>query len=428
MVPVGRGEQQEYQDMQRDFTCCVGTGMENHALHGYGVYYESDDTLYVNIFAPSTAHVPGLGVDVAMETSFPDGDAARITLTMPAAKTFTLAVRRPSWAGDGFAVRLNGQAMPQPALASLQPGRAGGRLVSQDPRVPTPSTFVEITRTWQSGDTVELALPKSLHFEFTPDDPTITAIMWGPLALAADHGPRLDDRVLYGNRPPVPVLVAAGRPLEEWVVPDAATPGNFTARGVARVAEAPAPPTDLVLKPFYRTYERNYSLYFDLWTPADFDARVAGLAAEAERERKLEAATVSFVRPGNQRDDAAFAYRTDPPARSIDRTDGRTGRGGTGWFSYDMGVDPAADMALVVTYFNDPGLTPTTGDFRILVDGTAIASFAPDTKARGFYDARYPIPPAATRGKQHVVVKFDAGDRGRIAPIFGVRAVKTGGP
>ncbi|MDE3151780.1 MAG: glycoside hydrolase family 127 protein [Gemmatimonadota bacterium] len=426
MVPVGRGEQQEYQDMQHDFTCCVGTGMENHALHGYGVYYETDDTLYVTVFAPTTAHVPGLGVDVAQETSFPDGDRARLTLTMPAPKAFTLAVRRPSWAGDGFRVRVNGQDVPQPPLASLQPGRAGGRLVSQDPRVLPPSTFVEITRTWRSGDSVELALPKALHYEFTPDNPKVTAIMWGPLALAADHGPRLDERERYAHRLPVPSLVAAGRPLAEWLLPDASTPGNFTARGVARVAEDPsAAPVDLALKPFYRTYERNYSLYYDLWTPADFDARVADLAAEAERARKLEAATVSFARPGSGHDDGAFAYRSEPPARPIERTNGRTGRGGPGWFSYTMPVDAAAGMALVVTHYNDPGLTPTTGDFRVLVDGTPVATFTPDASASGFFDTTYALPAALTRGKHAVTVKFEAAAHGRVAPVFGVRMVKA---
>ena len=34
MVPVGRGVRREYQDMLRSFTCCVGSGMESHALHG----------------------------------------------------------------------------------------------------------------------------------------------------------------------------------------------------------------------------------------------------------------------------------------------------------------------------------------------------------------------------------------------------------
>ena len=40
MVPVGKGVRREYADMQRSFTCCVGTGMESHALHGLGLYYE----------------------------------------------------------------------------------------------------------------------------------------------------------------------------------------------------------------------------------------------------------------------------------------------------------------------------------------------------------------------------------------------------
>ena len=59
MVPVGRAVRREYQEMSRSFTCCVGTGMENHALHGDGIYYESPngDTVWVNIYAPSVAEL-----------------------------------------------------------------------------------------------------------------------------------------------------------------------------------------------------------------------------------------------------------------------------------------------------------------------------------------------------------------------------------
>ena len=84
-------------------------------------------------------------------------------------------------------------------------------------------------------------------------------------------------------------------------------------------------------------------------------------------------------------------------------------------------------MALVVTYYNDPGLTPTTGDFGVAVDGTEVARFAPNANARGFYDTRYPVPAALTSGKQQVTVTFDGGDHGRIAPVFGVRMVKSNG-
>ena len=160
MVPVGRGVQQEYQNMQQSFTCCVGTGMESHALHGDGVYYESNDTIWVNLFVPSTAQFTLGRASLAMETGFPDGDSAKLALTLPSPKAFTLAIRRPSWAGDGFTVKVNGETIPQPTLASLRAGAAGGRNMGEDDRVLQPSSFVELKRTWKSGDIVELTLPK----------------------------------------------------------------------------------------------------------------------------------------------------------------------------------------------------------------------------------------------------------------------------
>ena len=78
MVPVGQGVVREYQDMEEDFTCCVGSGMESHALHGDGLYYESGDTLWVNLYAPSIADWKAAGVRLTVTTSFPEGeDAAR---------------------------------------------------------------------------------------------------------------------------------------------------------------------------------------------------------------------------------------------------------------------------------------------------------------------------------------------------------------
>src|SRR5207253_659852 len=69
MVPVGRGVTHEYQDMMRSFTCCVGSGMESHGLHGDGIYYESGDRLWVNLYAPSTANWQSAGVNLAMVTT-----------------------------------------------------------------------------------------------------------------------------------------------------------------------------------------------------------------------------------------------------------------------------------------------------------------------------------------------------------------------
>jgi uncharacterized protein len=433
MVPVGRGEQHEYQDMQRSFTCCVGTGMENHALYGDGLYYESAapgaETLWVNLFIPSTAAFSLGGVNLAMDSSFPEGDAAKATLTMPAPKTFTLAVRRPSWAGDSFAIAVNGEAIPQPPLASLAAGTAGGRRVETHTTTLQPSTFVEIRRTWKTGDVIDLTLPKTLRLEPTPDKASVTAIMWGPLALAADWGTRREGRAAFGTPPPpVPVLVAAGRPLSDWIQ-DAGTPGDFRAPAVGRVPSDPAAAAaDVTLAPFYRTYEHRYSLYYDVVSPAEFDARAAALAAERERLRKLEAATVAFVQPSRgPQEPQQFNYQSDPANRPVQRIAGRSAREGTGWFSYDLAVDGSTAMALVVTYLNEFGQPPASGDFRILVDGTAVGHFEPNAAATGFYDVQYAIPASLLAGKTKVTVRFEAASGGRIAPVFGVRTIRAGG-
>ena len=430
MVPVGRGVQQEYQNMLQSFTCCVGTGMESHALHGDGLYYESNDTLWVNLFVPSTAEF-STGVRLQMETGFPDGDTATITLNVPAPKLFTLAVRRPVWAGDGFVVKVNGASVEQPPIASLREGGAGGRGNAPgnegNDAARQPSSYVALKRTWKDGDTIELSLPKSLRLEPTPDNRQVAAIMWGPLALAGDLGPRREGRGAGapGAAAPVPVLVTDNRPVTEWLVPVAARPGDFRAQQVARVPAQPGAPGDVSLTPFYRTHRRNYSVYFDVLTPAAFDARGAAIAAERERVRKLEAATVGFVQPGEMQPERDYNYQSDPQDRAVQRADGRANRAGTGWFSFDLPVDAETEMALVVTYQNPLGLTPVTGDFQILVDGTAIARFEPNTTAIGFYDAQYAVPANLVRGKNKMTVRFQAADGGRIAPVFGVRMIRT---
>ena len=424
MVPVGRGVQQEYQDPQHDFTCCCGTGMESHALHGDGVYYESDDTLWVNLFVPSTAQFTTGKVQLTQETSFPDGDAATIRLAMPASKRFRLAIRRPAWAGDGFAVKVNGAGMELPSLASLRAGSAGGRAMPADDRVLQPSTYVEINRTWKSGDRIEITIPKSVRLEPTPDNRTVAAVMWGPLVLAGDLAPRREGR--GAPDPVIPVLVAGDRAVSEWVQPTGARAGDFHVSQVARVLAQPeAPPIDVSLTPFYRTHNRQYSVYFDVVTPQEFQVRAVAAAAERERRRRIEAATLAFIQPGNGDAERGANYQSEPAERATAHNDGRSGRGGTGWFSYELPVDPADDMALLVTYLNDLGLPPATGNFDVLVDGTSVAHFEPNATAVGFYDAQYAVPRNLVAGKSTVTVKFQAASGGRIAPVFGVRMARA---
>jgi hypothetical protein len=194
---------------------------------------------------------------------------------------------------------------------------------------------------------------------------------------------------------------------------------------VARGDAAPAV-SDVPLAPFYRTHRRRYSVYFDVLTPAQFEERGAAIAAERERVRRLESATVAFVQPGEMQPERDFNYRSDPEDRGpIRREAGRANRGGPGWFSFDLPVDANAEMAVIVTHLNDLGLRPASGNFEVLVDGTTVGRFEARPDAVGFWDAQYALPAAVTRGKSKVTVKFQAAPNGRIAPVFGVRTVRA---
>jgi len=74
------------------------------------------------------------------------------------------------------------------------------------------SSYVEVERTWKTGDTVTLALPKQLRLEPLPDNPRRTAILWGPLVLAGDLGPEDQEELAHDEITglwKVPVFVAA---------------------------------------------------------------------------------------------------------------------------------------------------------------------------------------------------------------------------
>ncbi|MFA9454955.1 MAG: glycoside hydrolase family 127 protein, partial [Candidatus Aminicenantaceae bacterium] len=130
MVPVGRGVQHEYQDMFRSFTCCVGSGMESHALHGNGIFYESSDKLWVNLYAPARAEWDAAGVVLEMNTDLPEGDSATIQMTLQSPRELTLALRRPYWAGDGFSIKINGKTVPEEVIDPYRDVPESGRPVA----------------------------------------------------------------------------------------------------------------------------------------------------------------------------------------------------------------------------------------------------------------------------------------------------------
>ena len=393
MVPVGRAVRQEYQDMFHSFTCCVGSGMENHTLHSSGLYSTTGtESFWIHLYAPSTARWRETGAEFTCETGFPLGEKAVFTLALPEAREFTVRARRPAWCGEGFAIRINGE----PADADS----------------PRPGGHATLRRLWKNGDTIEVTLPKSPRLEPLPDNPDRVALLWGPLVLAGDLGP--EHGFAAWEPGAIPVFVGAkDRPIREWLRPVEGEPGVFRTEGVGR-------PREMTFRPFYLTHRRTYGIYWDLFSEEGWKTRAAEYEAERERIRKLEAATIAFVQPGEMQPERDFNQAGEESRP--DRAHGRACRRALKWFSFDMPVDGTGDCSLVVTYNSDEWRPRV---FEVLADGRKLAAekVERDGPPR-FFDRTYPLPPEITRGKKKVTIRFNAAPGSETAAVFGIRIIR----
>lgn len=396
MVPVGRNVRHEYQDMYRAFTCCVCTGMESHGLHGSGIYYESGSRLWVNLFAPSTLDWASQRVKVVMETDFPEGESATLRVTSQGTRKLTLVVRRPSWVGDGFGVTVNGQKVDA---------------------TPTGS-YVEVTRTWKSGDVLLVSLPKTLREQPTPDNKRRVALMWGPLVLAGDLGP--ERRGVSADQ--VPVFIAADRQVSEWLRPVNNKANEFHSESVGR--DLSNTEQDVSFVPFYRLHRRQYALYWDLYSADDWKRRLDELAAQQATVKRLEANTITFIQPGDTEKEKAFNQQG--VETRTDSLRGRSARRGKNWFSYGIPIGTVPPASVWVSYFNEERGKRT---FEISLDSQRIGEQTLQQIPYGgpagdFFDVEYKIPGELLTGKQKLTLKFQAKDGNEIAAVYGIRFVR----
>ena len=98
--------------------------------------------------------------------------------------------------------------------------------------------------------------------------------------------------------------------------------------------------------------------------------------------------TVVFVQPGEMQPERDANQQGEDT--SVVRTDGRAGRRGSKWFSFDVPVDETRPAALVVTYYRD---SRRPRAFQVLVDGQRVGqeSFGLSSDAQ-FFDVEYPLP------------------------------------
>lgn len=166
-VPLNPGSIKQFGNANMTgFTCCNGTAIESNTKLQQAIYLKSVDnqSLYVNLFIPSTLKWSERNIEIQQRTSFPKEDQTLLTVTGNG--KFDLFIRVPGWATQGFKIKINGKIQPLEAK---------------------PGTYVKLSRTWKSGDTIEVKMPFQFHLDPVMDQQNIASLFYGPVLLAAQE-------------------------------------------------------------------------------------------------------------------------------------------------------------------------------------------------------------------------------------------------
>ena len=122
---------------------------------------------------------------------------------------------------------------------------------------------------------VEVKLPMRLHLQTIPDDPSLVAILYGPLVLAGELGTQnldpkqiySEDKFLHGGFSTIAVPQLTGDPtaLDKWIQPATSSSGAKDQPLTFRTVNA-GRPEDVTLSPFYRLFNQRYCVYWRLRT------------------------------------------------------------------------------------------------------------------------------------------------------------------
>jgi uncharacterized protein len=390
-VPLRMGTQKQFSDPFNTFTCCVGTGMENHVKYAEAIYYKSvDGGLYVNLFIPSELKWNEKGLVVKQETNFPSDNKVNLTVTLIKNQKFPIYLRNPKWANNGIQIKVNGVAFKA---------------------VLNESGFLVINRTWKNNDKIEIVLPMGLHTESMPDNQNRVAFLYGPVVLAGQLGKDIPDPV-FGT----PVLLTENRNVSDFVKPLSTEPLYFETNEVGK-------PMDVKLKPFFSTYDQYYSVYFDFFTPNEWETRKVEYEADKKREKEIEDRTLDNFRIGEMQPERDHNLQASERSYVSDAL-GRMGREAraNNYFSYEMKVDSTISNILLLTYIGDD----KDSKFDILIDGIKLTSVEwKGGKTGKFYDLEYPIPMEMIKGKAKITIRIDANQGRTAGRVFGSRILKV---
>lgn len=238
-LPLQSGAHKVYSTPYNSFWCCVGSGFESHAKYAEGIYYHTDDELFVNLFIPSRLTWRDKGLRLTQSTRFPEEETVRLSVDAAPAAPMAISLRRPAWSGQPE-IRVNGR---KTRAAADRDG------------------YMTLRRRWHKGDVIDIRYPMSLHIETAGGDSSRFALLYGPIVLAGDMGTE-------GMAAPAPFSDPSVR--NDYYTYDYRIPAGLNTTldpsGVSRATDGSLHFTTddgRLLMPLYDAHHRRYTVYWN---------------------------------------------------------------------------------------------------------------------------------------------------------------------
>ena len=400
--------------------CCVGSGIENHSKYGELIFAHDNDQLFVNLFIPSRLDWQQQGVEVAIDTRFPDEDQLSLSVTpkqTASTQRLTLNIRKPAWiTGQNMQLKLNGKPVTAQAL---NPG------------------YMSIRRQWQAGDKLTISMRMEPYLEGLPDGSQQYSVLYGPVVLAEKVQPFANEQLAYFADDSRMGHVAAGPTCSAEALPVIVGDTDSFLHGLkrkpgAQLAFSAGPglqtgsgaetQTGATLIPFFRIHESRYQLYFPQMQASEYQDFMRQAEQRNRAEQLLAAQTVDQLNPGEQQPETEHGFAGEGSRAGVNGQ--RHWRDATDWFSYQLSDPKGQGAILRLGYFSgDQGR-----QFTIYINGIKLADVSLQANAQeAFYEVDYPLSAAIRASLQNgkYTLKLVAKPGSIAGGLYGVRLLKS---
>lgn len=394
--PMATGFYKVYSSREKHFWCCTGSGMENFSKLGDSIYYQEGDSLYITSYFSSDIHWAEKGFLLSVEADLLKQGKVTATVEKITEPGVKLVFRVPEWCKKQFTVRVNGE------ILSIE-GKDG---------------FFVLDREWKEKDSIDIEFAMQMQAYGLYDNEYAVAFKYGPIVLSADLGQeRMEDSVT-GVDVTVPtrlieidenIMISKGISRKEWLH---SLEHHLVKEGEDLKFVLKDTNRDLVFSPHFMQHEKRYGIYFYLFEEGCEAAKK--LEQDLVMKKDMEDRTIDRVPVSNDQYELSHHMLTEKSTSGS--FEGLMYRDAleTGFFQYDMKVDPEKGNELIVKYYSEnAGRT-----FSIYVDNQLLEKVLLMPRKRGFYEMTYKIPKEYTQGKQQVTVKFAADVQGFAGGIF----------